>query len=72
MIFGRDLRGMTILQQSVVDAQQEALHDHWKLRDAQSRYRQLFQTVSDAVLIVDATTQKIIEANPAADTAFWR
>ncbi|RZI93340.1 MAG: transcriptional regulator PpsR [Variovorax sp.] len=70
VVFARDLRGMTALQQSVVDAQQEALHDQWKLRDAQSRYRQLFQTVSDAVLVVDATSQKILEANPAAQQLF--
>jgi len=70
VVFARDLRGMTALQQSVVDAQQEALQDTWKLRDAQSRYRQLFQTVSDAVLIVDAASQKIIEANPAAVQLF--
>ncbi|WP_077001903.1 transcriptional regulator PpsR [Variovorax sp. KK3] len=70
VVFCRDLRGMTALQQSVVDAQQANLHDHWKLRDAQSRYRQLFQTVSDAVLIVDAATQKIVEANPAAVQLF--
>ncbi|VWX55580.1 Fis family transcriptional regulator [Burkholderiales bacterium 8X] len=70
VVFARDLRVMTALQQSVVDAQQEALHDQWKLRDAQSRYRQLFHTVSDAVLIVDATSQKILEANPAAQQLF--
>lgn len=70
VVFGRDLRGITVLQQSVVDAQQEALHDHWKLRDAQSRYQQLFQSVSDAVLIIDASTQKIVEANPAAVQLF--
>ncbi|RYZ11501.1 MAG: PAS domain-containing protein, partial [Comamonadaceae bacterium] len=70
VVFARDLRGMTALQQSVVDAQQEALHDQWKLRDAQSRYRQLFQTVSDAVLIVDASSLKIAEANPAAHQLF--
>ncbi|RYZ11833.1 MAG: transcriptional regulator PpsR [Comamonadaceae bacterium] len=66
VVFCRDLRATTSLQQNVVDAQQEALRDHWKLRDAQSRYLQLFQTVSDAVLIVDAATQRILEANPAA------
>ncbi|WP_198970691.1 transcriptional regulator PpsR [Xylophilus sp. ASV27] len=70
VVFGRDLRGMLALQQSVVDAQQENLHDHWKLRDAQSRYRQLFQTVSDAVLIVDVASQKIVEANLAAVRLF--
>jgi transcriptional regulator PpsR len=70
VVFSRDMRGLMLLQQSVVDAQQENLHDHWKLRDAQSRYRQLFQNVSDAVLIVDAATQKIVEANPAAVQLF--
>jgi len=66
VFFGRDLRALSALQQSLVNAQQEALQDHWKLRDAQSRNRHLFQTASDGVLIVDAVTQKIIEANPAA------
>ncbi|MDM0113817.1 transcriptional regulator PpsR [Variovorax sp. J22R133] len=70
VVFSRDLRGMTALQQSVVDAQQESLHDQWKVRDAQSRYRQLFQNVSDAVLVIDAATQKIVEANPASVQLF--
>jgi len=66
VVFGRDLRAVTALQQRVVDAQHEALRDHWKLRDAQSRYLQLFQNVSDAVLIVDAASFKIVEANTVA------
>ena len=70
VIFGRDLRAMAALQQSLVDAQQESLQDHWKLRDAQARNRQLFQTASDGVLIVDATSLKVVEANPAALALF--
>ncbi|KNZ32876.1 MAG: Fis family transcriptional regulator [Methylibium sp. NZG] len=70
VIFGRDLRAMAALQQSLVDAQQEALQDHWKLRDALSRNRHLFQTASDGVLIADATSLKVLEANPAALTLF--
>ncbi len=66
VVFCRDLRAIASLQQSVIDAQQESLRDNWKLRDAQSRYLQLFQNVSDAVMIVDASTQRILEVNPAA------
>jgi len=70
VIFGRDLRAMAALQQNLVDAQQEALQDHWKLRDALSRNRHLFQTASDGLLIVDATSLKVLEANPAAMALF--
>ena len=66
VVFGRDLSAISNLQQKLVDAQQEALQDNWRLRDTQSRNRHLFQTASDGVLIIDAATQKVVEANPAA------
>ena len=70
VVFGRDLRAMAVLQQSLVDAQQESLQDHWKLRDSQSRNRHLFQTASDGLLIVDVSNHKVLEANPAALALF--
>ena len=70
VVFGRDLRAMASMQQSLVDAQQASLHEHWRLRDAQSRYRHLFQGSSEAVLIIDSVTQKVQEANPAAIQMF--
>ena len=70
VVFGRDLRAMATLQQSLVDAQQGSLQDHWKLRDTQSRNRHLFQTASDGVLIIDAASHKVVEANPAALALF--
>jgi len=66
VVFGRDLSAMSELQQKLVDAQQEALQDNWRLRDTQSRNRHLFQTASDGVLIIEAATQKVVEANPVA------
>jgi transcriptional regulator PpsR len=66
VVFGRDLRALSDLQQRLVDAQQEALQDNWRLRDTQSRNRHLFQTASDGVLIIDAVSQKVAEANPVA------
>lgn len=64
--FGRDLRAIAALQQRLVEAQQSMERDYWKFRHAETRYRHLFQVSSEAVLVVDATTQKILEANPAA------
>jgi transcriptional regulator PpsR len=64
--FGRDLRATADLQQRLVDAQQAMERDYWKFRHAETRYRHLFQVAAEAVLVLDATTQKILEANPAA------
>ncbi len=64
--FGRDLRGIGVLQQRLVEAQQSMERDYWRLRHAETRYRLMFQMASEAVLIVDASNYKIIEANPAA------
>jgi transcriptional regulator PpsR len=63
---GRDLRGVSVLQQKLLQAQQSMERDYIRLRQAESRYRVLFQIASEAVLIVDQATKKIVEANPAA------
>jgi transcriptional regulator PpsR len=67
---GRDLRGVAALQQRLVEAQQSMERDYWRLRQAETRYRLLFQSGSEAVLIVDASSEKIVEANPAAGQLF--
>ncbi len=72
VVYGRDLRAMVALQQSLVDAQQASLNEHWRVRDAQSRFRHLFQLSSAAILLIDGNTQKIQEANPAAARMFER
>jgi len=67
---GRDMRAIAAVQQRFLDAQQELERDYWKQRQAESRYRQLFQVATDAVLVVDAATLVIIEANRAASDLF--
>jgi transcriptional regulator PpsR len=64
--FGRDLRAFATLQQRVVDVQQSFERDYARMRHIETRYRILFQMTPEPVLIVDAGTQKILEANPAA------
>jgi transcriptional regulator PpsR len=63
---GRDLRNLSNLQQRLVEAQQTMEREYARMRVAETRYRMLFHLASEPVVIVDATTFKIIEANPAA------
>ena len=64
--FGRDLRAVEALQQRLIEAQQSMERDYWRFRQAETRYRHLFQLSNEALLIVDAGTLKVMEANPAA------
>ena len=64
--FGRDLRSQVALQQRLVSAQLSMERDYWRLRHIETRYRLLFQVASEPVLILDATSEKLEEANPAA------
>jgi transcriptional regulator PpsR len=64
---GRDLRANAALQQRLLKAQQAMERDQLRLRQAESRYRLLFERSMEAVMIVDAATRRIVEANPAAE-----
>ncbi len=65
IVIGRDLRAVAQLQQRLVDAQQSMERDYSRLRHAETRYRLLFQTASDAVMIVDMAERRVVEVNPA-------
>ncbi len=67
---GRDLRAISALQQRLVEAQQSLERDYRRMRHSETEYRLLFQVTPEAVLVVDATTLKVVEANPAASTLF--
>ena len=66
LAIGRDLRSIANLQQQLVSAQQSMEREYARLRHAETRYRLLFQIASEAVLIVNTTSYKVSEANPAA------
>jgi transcriptional regulator PpsR len=63
---GRDLRQIASIQQRLVAAQQSMERDYLRLRQMESRYRTLFHSISEAVLMVDSRSLKVVEANPAA------
>lgn len=63
---GRDLRAAAALQQKLLEAQQALEEDYARLRQIDTRYRLLFQTTSEAVIVADAFSGIVTEANPAA------
>jgi transcriptional regulator PpsR len=54
------------LQQRLMDAQQSMERDYMRLRHMEARYRILFETSSEPVLVADVVTHRVMEANPAA------
>lgn len=66
LAFGRDLRPLSQLQQRLVLAQQSMERDYSRLRHAETRYRLLFQMSAEAVMVLDAGSLGIVEANEAA------
>jgi transcriptional regulator PpsR len=63
---GRDMRPVANLQQRLLAAEQSIEQEYARLRHTETRYRLLLQMSSEAVLIVDARSGRVIEANPAA------
>lgn len=63
---GRDLRAVAAIQQRFVEAQQDMERHFWSRRQAESRYQLLFQVANDAVLVLDALSLKVLEANAAS------
>ncbi len=68
--FGRDLREAGRLQQRLLQVQQALERDYLRMRQLEARYRMLFERSSEAVIIVEAASLRIREANPAAHAMF--
>ena len=63
---GRDERATARLQQRLLQVQQSLERDYLRLRQAESRYRLLFEMTAEPMLIVDLASLRIREINPAA------
>lgn len=66
VILGRDLRALANLQQRMVSSQQAMDREFSRLRQADTQYRVFFHVSSEGVLVVDQTSLKVLEVNPAA------
>ena len=67
-LFGRDLSGVSQMQRRLVDAHQSMERDYLRLRHMEARYRLLFESVADPMLVVDVAQRRVMEANHAAQT----
>jgi len=66
LALGRNLSETVQLQRMLVQAQQEMEREYARVRQAETRYRLLFQFSSEPVIIAEANTLRIRELNPAA------
>jgi transcriptional regulator PpsR len=74
LVLARDLKGISKLQQQLVEVQQKLERDYSRLRFMETRYQALLQTSQEAILIVDEGTLKVLEVNPVATQLLvdWR
>lgn len=66
LVVGEDYRKIAEIQQRLVQTQFELETEYRKIREAESRYRTIFQKSSQAVIAVDGESGVIIDANLAA------
>ncbi|RTL73049.1 MAG: transcriptional regulator PpsR [Hyphomicrobiales bacterium] len=66
MAVGKSLRAVAELQSRLISTQQKMERDYWKLRDFETRYKHLLEVSDEPVLVLNSTTLRIIDANPAA------
>ena len=66
ILVGRDLRSTAEVQQQLVRAQLALEKEYEKHRDFETRYRVLRDTLSEAVVFVDASSGRILDINPLA------
>jgi len=69
LALGRDLRSVTELQKRLVESHQAMERDYQRMRQMEARYRLLFETAPEPMLVVDASSRRILEANAAAERA---
>jgi transcriptional regulator PpsR len=62
---GRDMSTVAVLQQRLLSAEQAVEQEYQRLRSSETRFRVLLQSASDAIMIVDARTLRVVECNPA-------
>ena len=70
LALGRDLRALAVSQARLMEQTQAMEREYARIRDAEKRYRLLFQMTGEPSLIVDAASHRVLEINPAASAMF--
>lgn len=63
---GHELASAAKTQQRLIEAQVAVEREYSRVRGAETRYRALFHLSKEAILIVDGTSLRLTEVNPAA------
>ncbi len=63
---GRDMRPIAAMQQRLVAAELSIEQEYARLRHAEKRYRLLMQVATEALMVVDGRSGRVVEANPSA------
>jgi transcriptional regulator PpsR len=66
LALGRDLEAVAVLQRRLVETQQSMERDYFRLRHIEARYRTLFNTTSEPLLVLDGSTYRVTEVNVSA------
>ncbi len=63
---GKNLQAVAELQARLIAAQQAMERDYWKMREVETRYRLLFDSSNEPVVLLRTSDLRILQANPAA------
>lgn len=66
LALGRDMVALAVLQRRLVETQQAMERDYLRLRHIETRYRILFDTSVEAVMLVDSNSLRVTEVNLSA------
>ncbi len=72
ILLGRDLRMAAQLQKRLMQAQLTMEQDYERIRQIETRYRVLFETTREALVIVSSENGRIVDANTASARLFAR
>lgn len=70
LAIGRNLEELANLQRQLVEAQQSMESEYWHVRQAEARYRLLFQQSLEPIFLIDADGLTISDTNNAAGELF--
>lgn len=69
LVVGKNIQAVAELHARLIAAQQAIERDYWRLREVETRYRLVFDSTNEAVILLSATDLRIVEANAAATLA---
>jgi transcriptional regulator PpsR len=66
LALGRDMEAMALMQQRLIETQQSIERDYLRLRHVEAKFRTLFEMSNEAVLVVDGSSYRVLDANANA------